>query len=107
MRNWYKQGSANAICDICGKKFKLYELKKRWDGFWVCQSDWESRHPQDFIRGVKETLTLPITKPIQPMPTAYVVCSVTGRNGVAGLGVAGCAITGQIIPTYSTGVIVP
>ena len=46
----HKQASneRNAICDICGFKYKHYELKKRWDGFMVCDRDWETRHPMDF-----------------------------------------------------------
>jgi len=63
MKLYYKRNSANAICDVCGFKFKLNELKKRWDGLWVCESDWEMRHPMDFIRGRKEIFDLPVTKP--------------------------------------------
>lgn len=63
MRLHYKQNSANAICDVCGFKFKLNQLRKRWDGLWVCSDDWEMRHPMDFIRAKKETQDLPITRP--------------------------------------------
>lgn len=43
-------GDWNAVCDVCGSKFKASELRKRWDGFRVCDADYEQRHPQDLIR---------------------------------------------------------
>lgn len=43
-------GDSNAICDVCGWKYKQSQLRKRWDGAMVCNKDWEPRHPQDDIR---------------------------------------------------------
>jgi len=57
--DYLRDGDWNAICDECGKKFKASQLKLRWDGFMVCQRDWEPRHPQDFVRGVKDTMNTP------------------------------------------------
>ncbi len=53
----------NAICDICGFKKKSYELRKRWDGFWVCEKDWEPRHILDFYRTKNDVHILPFTRP--------------------------------------------
>lgn len=50
MRNIYKPGQWNAICDRCGFKFKSSELKKDWQGLMVCEHDYELRNPQDFLR---------------------------------------------------------
>jgi hypothetical protein len=61
-RDYYKHGDYNAICDVCGFLYKASELRKRWDGAMVCQEDWEPRHPQEFIRSIKETNTLPFTR---------------------------------------------
>lgn len=62
--NYYKPKAWNALCDVCGGKFKSTEMRKRWDGLMVCGSDWEPRHPQDFLRAVKETSNqLPWTRP--------------------------------------------
>jgi hypothetical protein len=47
-------GDANAICDVCGFKHKLSQLRKRWDGAMVCRADWEPRHPQDFVKARPE-----------------------------------------------------
>lgn len=47
-------GDSNAICDVCGFKYKQSQLRKRWDGAMVCDPDWESRHPQDFVKARPE-----------------------------------------------------
>jgi len=50
MKTYHAPGDPNAICDECGFKFKLSQLRKRWDGAMVCSEDWEPRHPQDRLR---------------------------------------------------------
>lgn len=94
MRTYYKLGSANAICDVCGFKFKLDELRQRWDGLLVCPHDFEYRHPQDFIRTRKETFNLPTIRP-RPPDVFIEVCSVAGRLGVVGFSTVGCSIVGN------------
>lgn len=63
--NYYKRGSYNAICDVCGFKFKSYQLRKRWDNLMVCEKDFELRHPMDFLKAPKENLAVPWTRPEQ------------------------------------------
>jgi hypothetical protein len=63
MKTYFVPGEWNAICDQCGRKYKASQLRKRWDGLMVCQDDWETRHPQDFVRGVKEDTSVPWTRP--------------------------------------------
>ena len=58
----YKKGVWDVVCDVCGFKFKSDKLKERWDGLMVCKEDWETRHPQDFLRPVKES-TIPWSRP--------------------------------------------
>ncbi len=60
-------GDWNATCDMCGKKFKASMLKARWDGAMVCEYDWETRQPQDFVTGVPDTMQPPWTRPM-PAP---------------------------------------
>lgn len=52
----------NAICDVCGFKFKNYQLKKRWDGYMVCKEDYEMRHPMDFYTTKNDVHQLPWTR---------------------------------------------
>lgn len=54
-----KLGDWNAICDRCGFKFKASELKKTWDNLYVCEDDWEPRHPMDFLRGRPDDSSTP------------------------------------------------
>ena len=59
----YKPGDWFAICDSCGFKFYASQLKKRFDGFMVCSKDWESQHPQEFVRSIPERPALPWARP--------------------------------------------
>ena len=61
-QNTLSLGDYNALCDVCGFKFKSCDLKKRWDGYMVCKEDWESRHPSDFFRAPKEDTSVPWTR---------------------------------------------
>jgi hypothetical protein len=76
--NDYKPGVWRAICDVCGFKFKSFELRERWDGFMVCSKDWETRHPQDFVKD-KPARALPWTRPEGPdrfVSVSYISTSV-------------------------------
>ncbi len=64
--SYYKPGDNNAVCDRCGWTFKASTLKKTWDGLWVCARDWEPRHPQDFVRSVKDDQTVKVSRPEGP-----------------------------------------
>jgi hypothetical protein len=59
-------GDWNAICDKCGKKFKFSMLKKEWDGLYVCEKDWEERQPQDYVKGVRDNMSVPVSRPEAP-----------------------------------------
>lgn len=63
MRTYFKAGCFNAICDVCGFKFKSDQLHKRWDGRMVCKEDFELRNPQDLIRLPKEDTSIPWSRP--------------------------------------------
>ena len=55
----YDKGDWIALCDVCGRKYKASNLKKRWDGLMCCAHDWEIRQPQDFVRGIADTQIAP------------------------------------------------
>jgi hypothetical protein len=43
----YAKGKqAWGLCDYCGQRFKLNDLKKNWRGFKVCNTDYEPKEPQ-------------------------------------------------------------
>jgi hypothetical protein len=56
-------GDWNAICDVCGFKFKASQLRRRWDGFMVCSEDYEERHPQDLLRVRPDRQSVPWVRP--------------------------------------------
>jgi hypothetical protein len=63
MKNHLLLGNWNALCDSCGRKFKAFDLQKRWDGLMVCQEDFEQRHPQDLLKVQREKITVPWSRP--------------------------------------------
>ena len=61
--NSLQLGKWNVICDRCGFKYKNDQVKKEWTGQIVCELCFETRHPQDFVRAVKDDQTVPFTRP--------------------------------------------
>ncbi|MEK9693963.1 MAG: hypothetical protein VW235_13680 [Rhodospirillaceae bacterium] len=37
---------SQAICDRCGYQYPYLDLKKEWNGLFVCQECFEPKHPQ-------------------------------------------------------------
>lgn len=100
MAHWWKSGEWNAVCDVCGFERKSGQLKERWDGLMVCDpivqiGCWEPRHPQDFIRPVRDQEPLPWTRPetIDEFIPGD-VCTLEARQSVADYCVANCWIAG-------------
>jgi len=63
-KNHFVSGGWNVTCDVCSRKIKASEAKLRWDGYIVCQDDYEHRHPQDFVKAQSDKITVPFTRPI-------------------------------------------
>lgn len=51
------------ICDRTGFKCWASETVLEWNGLRVRRQSAEPRHPQDFVRGVKDNPTVPFTRP--------------------------------------------
>lgn len=51
------------ICDRCGFERALSSLKEEWTGLKVCKDCWDPRHPQDFVRGVRDDQSVPNPRP--------------------------------------------
>ena len=93
-RSRYFKGDNNAICDVCGRKYKASQLRRRWDNYMVCPDDWEPRQPQDFVRGVADVQVPPFTRPEQ-QDVFVLACST--RTSIAGFASAGCMIAGNLV----------
>lgn len=81
--DYLRNGTYNGICDRCGSKFKFSDLKLEWDGLYVCTSNgcWEARQPQDYVKGVRDDMSVPVSRPEAGNsfigPLIEVICSVT------------------------------
>ena len=57
MRDW------RVICDRSGFKCWASETVLEWNGLRVLKRFAEARHPQDFVRGVKDDPSVPWARP--------------------------------------------
>ena len=58
-----------AKCASCGLTFMASELRKNWKGFYVCEEDFEPRHPSYDLRAKVDKVAVPWT---QDPPDRYV-----------------------------------
>lgn len=93
-------GTWATICDRCGFRFPSDQLLKEWDNLMVCDECFETRHPQDFLRGVPDNPAPPWTRP-EPEATFIIVCDISTSSGYAGLGTAGCMQAGNTAFSYA------
>lgn len=61
----YKPGDNYLICDQTGLKIRASQAKKRWDGAIVIADQCEPRHPQEFVKGIKERIAAKVSRPEQ------------------------------------------
>jgi len=93
MKNYFQPGDWLAACSMCGRKRKASDLVRNWQGMWRCKSHNEERHPQDFVRGVREVITVPWAQPMTDI-TIY-VCDINGRSAWPGRSIPGCMMPGN------------
>lgn len=55
----YRHGAHNLISDRSGYKIKSTRARKEWTGAIVDKSEWEPRHPQDFLRAKVDRQAVP------------------------------------------------
>lgn len=99
-RLYYKPGRWNVHCDVCGFKFKSDEVKKRWDGLYVCNADYELDHPQKYLRVAEDRQVVPFVRK-QNDDTFGVVCYLWDRSGYADLMAADCGRVENTTYTFS------
>lgn len=59
----YIPGDFWRVCDRCGFYYRSSQTSRTWDGLYVCHADFETRHPQDFVRGRKDNQNVPNSRP--------------------------------------------
>jgi hypothetical protein len=80
VRNYYKDGSWNTVCQRCGLKHKAEELKVEWTGLHVCSPCWEPRHPQTLLKVPQEQVATPWSSP-EPADTFINVPYIASNIG--------------------------
>src|SRR6185436_975010 len=59
----YIPGDYLMVCDRTGYVIRASEAKKEWTGHIVRSQSWETRHAQDFVRGIPDNQTVPEARP--------------------------------------------
>lgn len=64
----YIKGLWNVLCDDCGTKYKSNQVRKDWQGLYLCDGAdtnqcWNPRHPQDHVRGKRDNQRVPFVRP--------------------------------------------
>ena len=103
----YFPGDWLAACYQCGRERLASTMRKHWQGYWLCPEHWEPRHPQDFVRGVKDIQTVPWSQPQSDLQ--LYVCGLNDRIAIPGYMLPGCALPGwcsfdpnALFPQYVT-----
>lgn len=96
----YTKGTWNVHCDVCGFKFKSTEIRKRWDNLMVCEKDWESDHPQKYLRVTSDKQSVPYVR--ENSDDVFVaLCYIYAIAAYADLAEADCAIADLATPSYA------
>jgi hypothetical protein len=53
-----------AVCDRTGFRMLASNMSRQWNNLMVYNGVWEIRQPQDFVRGVKDDMTVPWARPV-------------------------------------------
>ena len=99
----YRPGDWKFVCDMCGRDGLASEAKQNWKGQWVHPEHWESRHPQDFVRGIPDKPAPPWTRP-QQADVFVMFCTPAGTSAIADYAVADCAIADYRHPAFDESV---
>ena len=102
--DYYSEGDFNAACGQCGRKRKASEMRKLppgvpGSGLYVCPEHWDSRQPQDFVKGVPDIQAPPWTQP-QPTDSFASTCTPNGMSAVPGTPIPGCFVPGYLHPAF-------
>lgn len=94
--DYYSPGDYNAACFQCGRKFKFSELRKHWQGYYVCPAHWEARHPQDFVRAIPDKMGVSPVQPSACCPGNPVFfCTPCSESAYVGIAAVGCSKVGK------------
>lgn len=85
----YRPGDHWVLCDRSGRKVRSSETAREWNGLRVHVSEFETRHPQDFVRGridrqrVYDPRPEPTDNLLGPLTTTTTAAAVPGATTLA------------------------
>ncbi len=62
-RNTYRLGDNLVISDRSGMTRYRSQMRMTWDGLFVDADEWNPREAQDFVRGIPDDQSVPISRP--------------------------------------------
>lgn len=95
--DFLRLGDWNATCYFCGRKRKASDMRKQWQGFYVCIEEWEPRPAQDFVRGVPDKMAAPW----QQAPSTdkiVTVCDYGTSSAIPSYAGPGCMTPSRNVP---------
>ena len=98
-------GDWNAVCSMCGHKFKASELVKHWHGMMRCRTCNEARHPQEYVRAVPDMQTPPWTQP-EPADVFAVFCTPNSTSAIIDYAAVDCVIIDFVSSQFDPTVII-
>ncbi len=63
IRRKARPGDHLVVCDRTGFTRWASECQREWNGALVTRKNWEARHPQDFVRGVRDDMRVDPARP--------------------------------------------
>lgn len=91
----YHPGDWAATCFQCGRRMLASTMMRHWQGHYVCPDCYETRHPQDFVRGVKDDQSVPWSQPQWQYDIEILVCDINGRSAMPAYAIPGCMMPGN------------
>ncbi len=77
--SFWEAGGWNVQCFSCGFKYKASEVRRQWQGYYVCSHCWTPRQPQDFVRGIPDNPSVPF---VQPLNWVYVGPNIVDQGAI-------------------------
>jgi hypothetical protein len=99
LRDTWAKGENLFECDRCGRTYYISQSRTEWNGLLVCHGPgtshcWEPRQPQEYVRSAGDRSAPHYIREQDTSTEVAASCTLSGRAGKAGYGVAGCMITG-------------
>ena len=80
------------VCDSCGFDIRSSDIRETWDGRLVCPSDWEPRHPQDFVRSKEEDISA--KGPVRPDTDPVYILDCSSSVAIANQAICNLSVCG-------------